>query len=139
MIKVVLDANIFVSSLLKLHSKPAQIIELVEKGEVILVISPAIISEIKRVLLYPKIVTLHHRSSDWIDTFIEELTKKATLTSGKLDITAIKDDPDDDKYLECAVEGAVDYIISGDKHLKNLKSFQGIKIIEPAMFLKIVK
>jgi len=41
-------------------------------------------------------------------------------------------------YLACALEGEADFVVSGDKHLKNLKSYQGIRIIEPAMFLQVI-
>ena len=43
--------------------------------------------------------------------------------------TVIKEDPEDDKFLECAVAGKADFIVSGDKHLLKLKEFHGIKII----------
>lgn len=54
----------------------------------------------------------------------------------KLDI--VKDDPDDNKILECAIAGKVDYIISNDEHLLKLKEFEGIPIIKPEEFLKLL-
>ena len=54
-------------------------------------------------------------------------------------IKVIKDDPDDDKFLEAAVEGKADYIISKDKkHLLVLKKFRNIPIMPPEEFLKII-
>ncbi len=55
----------------------------------------------------------------------------------KLDV--IESDPTDNKYLECAVEGKADLIISGDHHLTDLKAYRGIEIVSPAEFLKAVK
>ncbi len=52
----------------------------------------------------------------------------------KLDV--IKADPKDNIILECAVAGNADYIVSGDKHLLDLKEFSGIKILKPAEFLR---
>ncbi|MHC3381806.1 PIN domain-containing protein [Haloarcula sp. H-GB5] len=49
-------------------------------------------------------------------------------------ITAVEADPDDDKFLEAAVAGNVDYIVSGDRHLLDLDSFRGIDIVEPRAF-----
>ncbi len=43
--------------------------------------------------------------------------------------TVIKDDPDDNKFIECAVAGEADFIVSGDRHLLALKEFHGIEII----------
>ena len=54
-------------------------------------------------------------------------------------ISYIKDDPDDDKILECAVSADCDFIISGDKHLLKLKSYKTIKILNPADFLFILR
>jgi len=51
---------------------------------------------------------------------------------------AVKEDPEDNRYLECAVEGQADFIISGDHHLTDLHVFEGIKIVDPAAFLRIM-
>ena len=78
----------------------------------------------------------HHRTPEQIELFLIKLTKAAVITHGALRLDVIKDDASDNKYLECAVEGGAHYIISGDKHLTDLKSFRGIKIMKPAHFLK---
>lgn len=48
-------------------------------------------------------------------------------------------DPDDNKFIDCAVEGEPDYIVSDDPHLLELKEYMGIKIITPKKFLKLLK
>ena len=53
-------------------------------------------------------------------------------------IQAVYDDPDDDKFIECAVSGNADYIISGDQHLLQLKEYSGIKILNASEFLELV-
>jgi predicted nucleic acid-binding protein len=50
------------------------------------------------------------------------------------DIRAVDDNPDDDKFLEAAVAGDVDYLVSGDGHLLSLDSYHGIDIVEPRTF-----
>ncbi|GMQ80059.1 MAG: hypothetical protein BMS9Abin03_533 [Thermodesulfobacteriota bacterium] len=70
--------------------------------------------------------------------FLEKMSKVAVITPSKLDIKAIPDDPSDNKILACGLEGEADFIISGDHHLTDLKIFQGIKIMNPATFLKII-
>jgi putative PIN family toxin of toxin-antitoxin system len=138
MITVVLDANQYVSALLQSRSNSAKIVKLVHEGHVDLLISAPIMSELRRVLAYPKLTKIHRRTSKGIERFIKELEKIARTTPGKLPIQAVRDDPTDDKYLVCAVEGGADFIISGDHHLKDLQQFQGIPIVDPAAFLKIV-
>jgi len=56
----------------------------------------------------------------------------------KKKLELIKDDPDDNIVLECALEGNVDYIISGDEHLLELKKFENIRIVSANDFLKII-
>jgi hypothetical protein len=57
------------------------------------------------------------------------------VPSKKVDI--VKEDTDDNKIIECALESNADYILSYDNHLLKLKEFNGIKIVTPEVFLKI--
>jgi uncharacterized protein len=52
---------------------------------------------------------------------------------------AVREDPEDDKFIDCAVEAQADYIISGDAHLLQVKAFRDIPIYSPKEFLKIIK
>ncbi len=139
MIKVVLDANQYISTVLKPASNPAKIFKLATDGKIELFISQSILAEIKRVLSYPKLVKLHKYSPKEINQFLEEITNSAVITPGKIKLYVIEDDPTDNKYLECAVEGEADFVVSGDHHLTDLKSYRGIKIVNPTEFLRIVK
>ncbi len=49
-------------------------------------------------------------------------------------LSIVKDNPDDNKFIECAVELEAQYIISGDKHLQNIKKYMGIEIVSPREF-----
>lgn len=103
--RVVIDANVFVSAALKPHSKPAQIIDLVKEGKIALVLSHAILEELRQVFRYPKIRKELRLTVSEIDETLAEIGQGAVLTPGNLKIGAIKDDPEDNRYLECAVEG----------------------------------
>jgi len=138
MIRVVLDANIYVSALLKPDSNPARIIGLVREGAVTLLASKPIMEELQRVLSYPKVQRIHRRRAKGIGQFLRRLQKIAVMTPAALSIEAVPGDPTDDKYLVCAVEGRADYIVSGDRHLQELTSFEGIPIVDPARFLMLV-
>lgn len=138
MIRVVIDANIYVSALLKPDSNPSRIIEMVREGALTLLISKPIVEELRRVLCYPKVQRIHGRSAKGVGEFLRRLQKIAVMTPASLSITAVPGDPTDDKYLVCAVEGRADYIVSGDRHLQELTSFEGIPIVDPAGFLMLV-
>jgi len=139
MLKVVLDANLFVSGIITAQGNPAKILDLVRDDRLTLLISPALLEEVRKVLLYPHIRKLHGFGSEQLDEKLGKLIAFARFTEGLLKIEAAMDDPTDDKYIECAVEGGADYIISGDRHLTDLKHYHGIKIVDPAFFLKIFK
>ena len=67
---------------------------------------------------------------------IEKILLFADLIEPKQKIDVIKDDPDDNKVVECAIESSSDYIITYDKHLLKLKEYKGIKIVKPEEILK---
>jgi putative PIN family toxin of toxin-antitoxin system len=136
MIRAVIDANQFVSALLKPESNPADVLRLAREGKIQLVTSPDIVDEVRAVLLYLKIMKRHQRTPEQIELFLKKLLKTAVVTHSRSSLDILKDDPSDNKYLECAADGRADYIISGDSHLTDLRSFCGIKIVTPAQFLE---
>ena len=67
---------------------------------------------------------------------IEKVLLFAKLIDPKEKIDIIKDDPDDNKVVECAIESSSDYIVTYDKHLLRLIEYKGIKIMKPEEILK---
>jgi len=137
MIKAVIDANVFVSAALSSGSNPDKIIDLARQGKICLLISQDILQEIRIVFLYPKIKRRLKLTAREIDEFLSDIAKPALITPGALNLKAVKDDPKDDKYLICAMEGKADYIVSGDKHLLSLNNYHGISIVTPTVFLTL--
>ena len=66
---------------------------------------------------------------------IKALYRAGEMVVGVKKLRVIEDDPDDDKYLECAEKCLAQYIISNDRHLLEVKSFHGTEIIRPGEFL----
>jgi len=129
--KVVLDTNVIISGL-NFRGRPREILDLIRGEQIELYISPFILEEVRGVL---------KEKFSWdeerIQTAIEKL--KAALVEPEENISVIKKDEDDNRILECGVEGKVQYIVSGDKrHVLPLKEYKGIKILSPAQFLKII-
>lgn len=137
MIRVVLDSNQFVSALLKSGSNPDRIMRLVREDKVLMLLSDAICEELLRVLVYPKIFKRINLPEEQLNAFMSGLRAVAVITPGRLVLPPLAADPDDTKYLECAVEGRADFIISGDHHLLDLKSYRGVRIIDAATFLQL--
>ena len=136
--RVVLDANQFVSAVLFPVGRPAQILQAWRAGRFELVLSPAILAEVRRVLLYPRLQRKHGWDETQIDDFLAGITAAATLIPGRLSVQVVRDDPTDDKYVACAVEAGAQYVVSGDEHLVGLRRYQGVEIIPPAAFIVTV-
>ena len=74
--------------------------------------------------------------SEQLEAFSYQLKERAEWIRVHSSLQVIREDPSDDKFLACAVDGRADRIVTGDRHLLRLKSFRGIRIIPPAEFLK---
>ena len=139
MIRAVLDANLFVSSLIEPRGNPARIFrELIENQSFELVLSPPILEEIRRVLKYPRLRKHLVSDPEEIEEYLLSLGLIANLVEGKRQLQAIEEDPEDDKYLACAIEANAEYIVSGDEHLLVIGEYEGIKIVSPQEFVKII-
>jgi len=134
--RVVVDTNVFISGLLKKHSYPAKILDAWIMQKITPAVSRELINEYsvvltrdkfkmlgsveKRLLIIQKLIEL-----PWV-LFIYPLET----------INVIKEDPADNKVLECALEANASFIITGDKHLLELKKFRNIKILPPKDFIE---
>jgi putative PIN family toxin of toxin-antitoxin system len=77
----------------------------------------------------------HKYTSDQLDTLVEEIRAVATKVIPGETLNVVAGDRDDNKFIECAVAGEADYIVSGDAHLLSLGQYRSIKLLSPAAFL----
>ena len=133
-IRVVADTNLYISAIL-FGGKPEAIRQLASDGEIELLVSEHILTEIADTL------KKKFGWSDWqISEVISEIGEISTLITPKVTLSVIKERESDNRILECAVEGGARYIVSGDKkHLLPLKKYRGIVILSAADFLKYRK
>lgn len=129
--RIVIDTNVLVSAF-GWSGKPRQIFEQVLEERFELIVSQKQLTEIKRVITYPRLKF----SADEQMRFLDVLTMIAHVVETHNDINVIKEDPSDNVLLEAAVEHEVKYIISGDQHLLKVKELRGIKILAPDEFLR---
>lgn len=133
--KVVLDTNALISGLLW-DGNEATIIEKAEKREIQLLISPKILKELERVLKREKFTKRLEDKEYTVEKAVTKIALITILIEPNININEIKEDPDDNRVLECAVSAEVDFIISGDNHLLSLKRYSGIDIITASEFIK---
>lgn len=130
MIKVVFDTNVFVSSFF--GGNPYKVITLWKTGEVTLCLSKPIIDEYIEVLQRLGLQD-EKELGELLDLFAQGFHSVFTAKTPKLHV--VEDDPDDNKFIECAVALKADFIISGDKALTAIQDYMGIKIINPKEFI----
>jgi putative PIN family toxin of toxin-antitoxin system len=134
MIKVVIDTNVFVSSFF--GGNPKGIIDLWKNEEIVLCLSKDVLDEYIDVLQRVGL-SEENEIEELLSLFAKGFNILFTTNTPK--ITAVKDDPEDDKFLECAVALKAEVIITGDKALKTMGEYMGIKILTPQEFLKTHK
>jgi putative PIN family toxin of toxin-antitoxin system len=135
-LKVVIDANVWVSSLWG-DGKPRRIRERFEQGHFQLFFATELLAECREVLARPKFAErIDARQSAFV---LELIRKKATFVQLPDPIPAVSRDPDDDMYLACAGVADCDYIVTGDPHLLDLQKHGRTQIVRPAVFLSILE
>jgi len=132
--KATLDTNVFLSGIFWTGS-PNKVILAWKERKFTLVMSLKNISEIAKALNDFKIKMPQEMIKGWIDLII----RNSTIVEPKETIRIIKDDPKDDMFIETAVAGNVNYIVTQDNHLLKLIEFRGIKIITPHEFIKLFR
>jgi putative PIN family toxin of toxin-antitoxin system len=129
--KIVLDTSTMISATFW-RGDSYKVVKMVSKGKVQTFTSMEVINEFKQVLQ---------------EKFVKDETKIKEIVTTMLNISklirpikkynAVKDDPEDNKVIDCAVEARADYLITKDKHILSLGEYKGIKIVTPREFLEI--
>jgi len=133
---VVLDTNLLVGYLLTQGKTITRSIDYWENGDIIVVVSPAIVEELAEVVQRPRL--RQHMTGD-PQVIINLLLSDAIQTRGDLAFPGASRDPKDDKFLACAVEGEAAYLVSGDEDLLSLKQFRDVLIMSPANFVRLIE
>lgn len=131
--RVVLDTNVLVSMLL--GGRLSILVEHWDQRHFTVVASAEILSEYATVLARPKFGL----PRDVVDSIVAYIERQSELVTPLEKITVIEDDLADNMFLECALAGQAELIVSGDQHLNTLKQFRNIKIVTPYAFLHLLE
>ena len=128
--RIVIDTNVVASGIV-FGGKPERLLELAIKNDVEMCVSPQILAEYDEIIArlsakYP------NRA---IAISLKDLTDNALLVSPSQTVTVCRD-PDDNKFIECAMEGKCLYIVSGDNDLLDLRSYADVEIVTVAEFFE---
>jgi putative PIN family toxin of toxin-antitoxin system len=131
-IRVVIDSNVWLSGLV-FGGKPGKIIELFIDEAILVIVSEELISELRRKITQRFPLFIPH-----LDLLEASLRKDTVMVKLGSQTVTVSRDPDDDKFIETALLGECQYIISGDKDLLAIRSYKNIRIIKPAEFLELI-
>jgi putative PIN family toxin of toxin-antitoxin system len=137
-IRAVIDTNVLVSGIISPKGAPRKILDLARKEIFEVVSSVSINHEILNVLHRDYIYTKYNLAEKIIDDISAFLYEGSILTEDRYAVSKVKRDPEDNKFIACALEGEADYIISGDDHLLRLKHYRGVQIVDARDFLKVL-
>jgi putative PIN family toxin of toxin-antitoxin system len=129
-LKIVLDTNVFISGIF-FSGPPYQILKAWRDGRLQLLLSEEILAEYHRV---GELLSDEYPHVD-LRPFLELLTINTELVTPQKLPNQVCDDPDDDKFIACALAGKSKIIISGDKHLLKVSGYKGIKVLRPRKFV----
>jgi putative PIN family toxin of toxin-antitoxin system len=133
MTRVVADTNILISALI-FGGLPGSLLALAFLRSFQLVTSPVLLDELDETLRLK-----FGLSEGDADQARARLEGTALVVRPEMILKVVNDDPDDDRILECALAGEADYIVSGDKHLLKLGSYQGISIVTAREFMNAIE
>ena len=129
--RVILDTNVFISGVF-FGGPPSRILEGWRDGRLRLVLSPEILDEYQRVA-----DELHTQFPDIdLSGLFELLIVAAEMHHAEPLSEGVCIDPDDDKFLACALASSARLIVSGDKHLLQVAGYQEIEILKPRAFME---
>ena len=138
MLRAVLDANVYVSAAVRPEGPPGRIIERFLRGGAFeIVMSQAIVEEVLRALVYPRVRKYLRPGLD-SELWFEDIVVLSHLVAGEHEIEGASKDHDDDKYIAAAIEGRAGFVVTGDSDLLDLKEYEGARIMSPRAFLNLL-
>lgn len=132
--KAVFDTNVLISVFLS-DGVPREVFRRVLAEEVVFLTSRALLREFGGVISRKKFGF----SEEEVGRMVDMLQKVAYIVEPTNRLSHIKEDPDDNRVLECAVAGDAKYIVTGDQHVLGLGEFSGIKIVTASQFLEYIE
>jgi len=132
-IRAVLDTNVLISALL-FTGEVSRLVQLWQEGKIIPVISRDTFQELRGVLQYPKFCLTDPEIVDIIES---EMLPYFEVIDSVQEIQNVCRDPEDDKFIACAVSGGVDYLVTGDRDLADLKRYKNMRILTVGEFLNM--
>ena len=128
--RVVVDTNVLVSGVF-FGGVPGRILEAWRDGTITLVVSPAILDEYHRV---GRLLAAEYPGAE-LEPFLALVAVRAEVVDAPNLAERLCKDPDDDKFIACALAGTAGVVISGDRQLREVSGWKGIEVMSPRAFV----
>jgi putative PIN family toxin of toxin-antitoxin system len=132
-VTVTVDTNVLVSGVF-FGGVPGRIVAAAEAGTFLLVLSPAILDELRHVFSRPKFGL----DANAVQLLMADIESTALIVNPQKRHQVVAGDRDDDEVVDCAVEANATYIVSGDAHLTSLGTVEGITVLTPRQFVDLL-
>ncbi len=134
-LRIVLDTNVWISIALN-KTLAEEFLPLIREEKIEVCLSKALVTELARVITYPKIGTILEQAGIEPLVALSSIVESATLVRTRQTVREIEDNPADNRVLECAIYAKARFLVSGDKHVLKLGEFRGVKIVTARKFLE---
>ena len=134
MLRVVVDANVFISGTICPKGSSAEILNSWRAGHFELVTCAAIISEVDEKLRLPRIRNKYSLRDEEVTDLVQQLWLASQLVPGTAPVNPLPPDSDDTMLLSAAIEAVAEYIVTGDKPLQSFPWRSSTRIVSPREF-----
>jgi len=137
-IRAALDLNVLVSALLSPRGSPARLLALWRDEAFVLVTGEPLLATLEQVLSRRSFADKYGLTREHVSALIQGLRRFALVTPGAYQVVGVAPDAEDDAVLACALEGNAYYLVTGDKGLLSLGEYEGVRIVTPTAFAKLL-
>jgi putative PIN family toxin of toxin-antitoxin system len=133
--RAVIDTNIVIRAVIKPLGTVGPVLDRLRNGDYTAVYSEGILGELVAKLALPRIGEKYHIGQGDIDDLLGLLALRGELVNPTRSVRVCRD-PADDMFIEAALEGKADWVVTGDGDLLVLEKFEGVRFVSPRLFLQ---
>lgn len=133
--RAVIDTNIIIRAVIKPRGTVGPVLERLRNGEFTAIYTESILEEMLAKLALPRIREKYQIGDDDVESLLGLLALRGELVNPSRSVRACRD-PDDDMFIEAALEGNAEWVVTGDRDLLSLEKFEGVRFVTPRTFLQ---
>jgi len=133
--RAVIDTNVIIRAVIKPTGTVGPVLERLRSGEFTAIYTESILEEMLAKLALPRIREKYQIGDDDVERLLGLLALRGELVNPSRSVRSCRD-PDDDMFIEAALEGNAEWVVTGDQDLLSLEKFEGIRFVTPRIFLQ---